>query len=99
LEAEHMKTDTQRVMAPIQTWLPPKVLALALVVALAVAALVVVLATSSSSVGDGGSATLHSQPALRSDGGPEEGAVGAAIAPRPSAIPDESVIAASGHRP
>jgi hypothetical protein len=66
----------------------------ALLALLATTAVVLVLAI------DGGSSTTSSvadqpQPALRTDGGPDESAVAATVGSQPSAGPSESAIAAS----
>ena len=66
----------------------------ALLALLATTAVVLVLAIDGGSATDG-SVAGPSQPALRSDGGPDESAVAASVGSRPSAGPSESRIAPS----
>ena len=61
----------------------------------AVAVVVLVLVLGGDSSGDARTVEVGAQPTLRSDGGPEETALAAAIASRPARAPDESLIAAS----
>lgn len=69
----------------------------ALLALLATAAVVLVLAIDGGSPGIASSVNHRQQPALRSDGGPNESAVAAAISSRPGATarPDESAVAAA----
>lgn len=67
----------------------------ALFALLVAAAVVLVLAIDGGSSGAGVSVSERAQPALRSDGGPEESSVAASISSRPSAGPDENRTAAA----
>jgi hypothetical protein len=67
----------------------------ALLALLATVAVVLVLAIDDGSTQTSASAAHSAEPALRSDGGPEESATAASLGLRPSAGPDESRIAAA----
>ena len=67
----------------------------ALLALLATVAVVLVLAIDGGSGDATAPVTQSSNPAARSDGGPDESAVAAAVGPRTSSGPDESKIAAS----
>jgi hypothetical protein len=67
----------------------------ALLALLATAAVVLVLTIGDESSIRTSSAAEQAQPALRSDGGPDESAVAASVGSRPSAIPHEGRIASA----
>jgi hypothetical protein len=67
----------------------------ALLALLATVAVVLVLAIDGGSTQTSASAARSAEPALRSDGGPEESATAAAIGERVSSGPDESRTAAA----
>jgi hypothetical protein len=69
--------------------------AVSALVALLAAAAVTLILVVDNGASSATSSVANPQPALRSDGGPNESAVAASIAPRPVASPDESTIAAS----
>ena len=62
---------------------------------LATAAVVIALVLANDDGSKASVAPANAQPALRSDGGPNESAVAAAIGSQPTAGPDESSIASS----
>lgn len=69
---------------------------LAGLLALVVAGIIVlVLALNNSSTSSKGNAGAPSQPSLRTDGGPEESGVAAAVGSLPGSGPNESAIASS----
>jgi hypothetical protein len=62
---------------------------------LALGAVVLTFTLGATKSNDADTVALPAQPALRSDGGPEESGIAAVVAPRPASGPDESEIAAA----
>jgi hypothetical protein len=71
------------------------IVALSALVALVAATVVVLVLMIDDGASTASGRTAAPQAAIRSDGGPNESAVAASIAPRPAPIPSESTIAAT----